>query len=78
MFNFEGGCYAKVIRLRPETEPEIYNATRTFGTVLENVVLDPATRSVDYDSDRSPKTPAPAIRSTTSATISPAASAAIR
>ncbi len=52
VFNFEGGCYAKVIRLRPETEPEIYAATRTFGTVLENVVLDPATRAVDYDSDR--------------------------
>ena len=45
MFNFEGGCYAKVIRLRPETEPEIYAATRMFGTVLENVVLDPATRA---------------------------------
>ena len=52
VFNFEGGCYAKVIRLRAETEPEIFNATRTFGTVLENVVLDPATRAVDYDSDR--------------------------
>jgi phosphoenolpyruvate carboxykinase (ATP) len=52
VFNFEGGCYAKVIRLRPETEPEIYAATRMFGTVLENVVLDPATRSVDYDADR--------------------------
>jgi phosphoenolpyruvate carboxykinase (ATP) len=52
VFNFEGGCYAKVIRLRPDTEPEIYAATRMFGTVLENVVLDPATRSVDYDADR--------------------------
>ncbi len=52
VFNFEGGCYAKVIRLRPDTEPEIYQATRTFGTVLENVVLDPATRAVDYDSER--------------------------
>jgi phosphoenolpyruvate carboxykinase (ATP) len=52
VFNFEGGCYAKVIRLRPETEPEIYAATRMFGTVLENVVLDPATRGVDYDADR--------------------------
>jgi phosphoenolpyruvate carboxykinase (ATP) len=52
VFNFEGGCYAKVIRLRPDTEPEIYRATQTFGTVLENVVLDPATRAVDFDSDR--------------------------
>jgi phosphoenolpyruvate carboxykinase (ATP) len=52
VFNFEGGCYAKVIRLRDDTEPEIFQATRTFGTVLENVVLDPATRAVDYDSDR--------------------------
>src|SRR3954462_15754197 len=52
VFNFEGGCYAKVIRLRSETEPEIYAATRMFGTVLENVVLDPALRAVDYDADR--------------------------
>jgi phosphoenolpyruvate carboxykinase (ATP) len=52
VFNFEGGCYAKVIRLRPETEPEIYAATRMFGTVLENVVLDPAMRGVNYDADR--------------------------
>jgi phosphoenolpyruvate carboxykinase (ATP) len=52
VFNFEGGCYAKVIRLRPETEPEIYAATRMFGTVLENVVLDPTSRAVDFDADR--------------------------
>ena len=52
VFNFEGGCYAKVIRLRPETEPEIFAASRMFGTVLENVTLDPTHRSVDYDSDR--------------------------
>jgi phosphoenolpyruvate carboxykinase (ATP) len=52
VFNFEGGCYAKVIRLRPDTEPEIYAATQTFGTVLENVTLDPGTRAVDYDADR--------------------------
>jgi phosphoenolpyruvate carboxykinase (ATP) len=51
VFNFEGGCYAKVIRLRPDTEPEIYAATQMFGTVLENVVLDPATRSVNFDAD---------------------------
>ncbi len=51
VFNFEGGCYAKVIRLNPEHEPEIYRTTQTFGTVLENVVLDPATRQLDLDSD---------------------------
>jgi phosphoenolpyruvate carboxykinase (ATP) len=51
VFNFEGGCYAKVIRLRSETEPEIWGATRRFGTVLENVTLDAASRAIDYDSD---------------------------
>ncbi|HET8649382.1 MAG TPA: phosphoenolpyruvate carboxykinase (ATP), partial [Gemmatimonadales bacterium] len=50
VFNIEGGCYAKVIRLRPDTEPAIYGATRMFGTVLENVELDPVTREVQYDS----------------------------
>jgi phosphoenolpyruvate carboxykinase (ATP) len=51
VFNFEGGCYAKVIRLRPDTEPEIHAATQMFGTVLENVVLDPVTRAVHFDAD---------------------------
>jgi phosphoenolpyruvate carboxykinase (ATP) len=51
IFNFEGGCYAKVIRLNPAHEPEIYQTTRTFGTVLENVVFDEATRRLDLDSD---------------------------
>jgi phosphoenolpyruvate carboxykinase (ATP) len=51
VFNFEGGCYAKVIRLSPEGEPEIYQATRMFGTILENVVLDQAGRTIDYDDD---------------------------
>ncbi len=47
LFNFEGGCYAKVINLSPKAEPEIYAATHRFGTVLENVVMDPATRDLD-------------------------------
>jgi len=51
VFNFEGGCYAKVIRLSAENEPEIYAATRRFGTILENVVYDPTTRKVDLDED---------------------------
>jgi phosphoenolpyruvate carboxykinase (ATP) len=50
VFNFEGGCYAKVIRLSRDGEPEIYATTRMFGTVLENVVLDPETRAIDLDS----------------------------
>ncbi|HLF25867.1 MAG TPA: phosphoenolpyruvate carboxykinase [Anaerolineae bacterium] len=49
IFNFEGGCYAKVIRLSPEAEPEIYATTRRFGTVLENVVVDPETRTLNLD-----------------------------
>lgn len=49
VFNFEGGCYAKMIRLSPEAEPEIYATSRMFGTVLENVVMDPDTRELDFD-----------------------------
>ena len=49
VFNFEGGCYAKMIRLSPEAEPEIYATTRRFGTVLENVAIDPETRELDLD-----------------------------
>ncbi len=51
IFNIEGGCYAKVIRLSPEGEPEIYATTRRFGTILENVVIDPETRELDLDDD---------------------------
>ena len=50
VFNFEGGCYAKVIRLNAEHEPEIFKTTRTFGTVLENVAMDDQGR-LDLDSD---------------------------
>jgi phosphoenolpyruvate carboxykinase (ATP) len=49
VFNFEGGCYAKMIRLSPESEPEIYATTEMFGTVLENVVMDPVRRELDLD-----------------------------
>jgi phosphoenolpyruvate carboxykinase (ATP) len=48
-FNFEGGCYAKVINLSPEGEPDIFRTTQMFGTVLENVVLDPVTRRVRFE-----------------------------
>ena len=52
VFNFEGGCYAKTIRLSPMYEPDIFATTRRFGTILENVDLVPATRELDLDSDR--------------------------
>ena len=51
VFNFEGGCYAKVIRLSSESEPQIWDATRRFGTILENVVFDTNTRQCDLDDD---------------------------
>jgi phosphoenolpyruvate carboxykinase (ATP) len=52
VFNFEGGCYAKTIKLSAEAEPQIYATTRRFGTVLENVVLDEVTRALDLDDGR--------------------------
>ncbi|MGD8806054.1 MAG: phosphoenolpyruvate carboxykinase (ATP) [Chloroflexota bacterium] len=51
VFNYEGGCYAKVIQLSPSAEPEIYACTRSFGTILENVIYDPITRQIDLDDD---------------------------
>jgi len=49
VFNFEGGCYAKMIRISAEAEPEIFATSKRFGTVLENVVIDPETRELDFD-----------------------------
>jgi phosphoenolpyruvate carboxykinase (ATP) len=52
VFNVEDGCYAKVIRLSPTAEPQIHACTRRFGTILENVVMDPLTRHLDLNDDR--------------------------
>ncbi len=51
VFNFEGGCYAKVIKLNEKAEPEIFSTTRRFGTILENVVIDKQSRQLDLDSE---------------------------
>ncbi len=51
VFNFEGGCYAKVIRLSAAAEPEIFATTRRFGTILENVTVDPVSRRIDLDDE---------------------------
>ncbi|MGB2868366.1 MAG: phosphoenolpyruvate carboxykinase (ATP) [Bacteroidota bacterium] len=51
VFNFEGGCYAKVIQLSPSAEPQIFATTRRFGSILENVTFDPVTRHIDLDDD---------------------------
>jgi len=51
VFNFEAGCYAKVINLSAENEPQIHECTHRFGTILENVVYDPTTRNIDLDDD---------------------------
>jgi len=51
VFNFEGGCYAKVIRLSAQEEPQIFSMTRRFGTILENVVIDPETRKIDLNDE---------------------------
>ena len=51
VFNFEGGCYAKTIRLSPMYEPDIFATTKRFGTILENVDIDPVTRELDLDSE---------------------------
>lgn len=51
VFNIEGGCYAKVIRLSEDAEPDIFEMTHEFGTILENVTFDEHTRAVDLDDD---------------------------
>jgi phosphoenolpyruvate carboxykinase (ATP) len=51
IFNFEGGCYAKVIQLSPTAEPQIHACTRRFGTILENVIYDPVSRLIDLDDE---------------------------
>ena len=51
VFNYEGGCYAKVIRLSAEAEPEIHACTHRFGTILENVIFDPTSRHIDLDDE---------------------------
>ena len=56
IFNFEGGCYAKTIKLSREAEPMIWDATNRFGAVLENVAFDPITRVPDYDDSSRPRT----------------------
>src|SRR5204863_9945509 len=52
VFNFEGGCYAKTIRLSPDAEPQIYATTRRFGAVLENVAAGPETRGLNLGDDQ--------------------------
>ena len=79
VFNFEGGCYAKTIRLSAEAEPQIYATTRRFGTVLENVVVDPETRRARISTTIArPRTRARRIRSRSSTTPCRPARAAIR
>jgi phosphoenolpyruvate carboxykinase (ATP) len=79
VFNFEGGCYAKMINLSAEGEPEIYATTRMFGTILENVAMDEATRELDFtDSSKTENTrgayPIESIPNTSEKNLGPAPS----
>ena len=78
VFNFEGGCYAKVINLSAEGEPEIFATTQMFGTVLENVVCDPQTRWLDLDDDRLTENTRSSVSDHSSSVTSRAAARAIR
>jgi len=77
-FNFEGGCYAKAINLSAEGEPDIYQTTQMFGTILENVVLNQPSRTVDFATRASPRTRARRTRCTTSRIMCRAAAAGTR
>ncbi len=78
VFNFEHGCYAKVINLSPQAEPEIYATTRRFGTILENVMMDMDERRLDLDDGSLTENTRHPIRCRTSPTPRPPGSAAIR
>ena len=78
VFNFEGGCYAKLIRLSREAEPEIYSTTKRFGTILENVAWTPAPARLTLMTTPLPKTPGDPIISRPFPTPAAAAWAAIR
>ena len=78
IFNFEGGCYAKAIRLSKEAEPEIFSTTERFGSIMENVVLDPLRARRISTTPRKPRTRASPIRSISSPTPPRRAAPAIR
>ncbi len=78
VFNFEGGCYAKTIRLSHIYEPDIYTTTQRFGTILENVVIDPLTRELNLDSEELTENTRAPSRCISSATAAMSACAVTR